>query len=132
MCLYAYFHPPNPSLGMSPPMMLTLVLNYLFMFSHIAFAINFPYESVQLQPLDVRNNSDIVFGNGTSTELPPCKTFPGYVGWPSPERWTAFNASLRGALLQGIPPAAACYGGEYENATRCSAVRSGQFNAVFA
>jgi hypothetical protein len=95
-------------------------------------AVNFPYESVQLQPWEVWNNSDILFGNGSSTERPPCKNYPGYDGWPSSTRWSAFNDSLGGSLLRGIPPAAACYEGEYKDTAKCNAVRRSQNDALFA
>jgi hypothetical protein len=112
--------------------MLSSVLGLSLLISPIVLAINFPYERVQLHPLDVGNNSDIFFGDGTSTKHPACKSYPGYDGWPSSERWTALNTSLGGALLSGIPPAAACYEGKYKNTVRCNVVRSGQYNAVFA
>jgi hypothetical protein len=95
-------------------------------------AFNFPYEGIQLQRSDIGNNSDINFGNGTSTEHSRCKSFPGYQGWPSAARWSAFNASLEGALLKAIPPAAACYAGEFSNASSCNLVRRGQYNVLFA
>jgi hypothetical protein len=112
--------------------MLRSCLVILFLATRTAFAVNFPYESIQLQWSETGNNSDLVFGNGTSTQKPPCKSFPGYEGWPSAARWSAFNASLGGALLRGIPPAAACYEGEFKDASKCNVVRSGQFSALFA
>ena len=104
----------------------------LLLAAQTARAANFPYESVQLQRPEIGNNSDIIFDNGTSTQKPLCKSFPGYEGWPSFNRWSAFNASLGGALLRGIPPAAACYEGEFKDALRCNAVRRGSGNALFA
>ncbi|KAH7346121.1 FAD/FMN-containing isoamyl alcohol oxidase-like protein MreA [Pyrenochaeta sp. MPI-SDFR-AT-0127] len=98
----------------------------------IASAYNFPYESVQLKDSDIGNNTDLSFGRLPVEETPRCKSYPGYEGWPSPERWSAFNVSLGGALIRGIPPAAACYKGEYEDATRCATVRRRQGDALFA
>jgi hypothetical protein len=112
---------------MTPSLLLSLLS-----FAQFVLAINFPFESIQLQRSDVGNNPDIIFGNGTSTNKPPCKTFPGYDGWPSSVRWSALNASLGGALLRGIPPAAACYEGEFKDASRCNAVKREQNNALFA
>lgn len=112
--------------------MLPLLLATVLAFARYAFAINFPYEEVQLQQSEIGDNPDIAFGNRTSTEKPPCKAFPGYEVWPSEERWAAFNISLGGSLIKGIPPAAACYDGEYRDAARCSVVRRGFSNALFA
>ncbi|KAF2818953.1 FAD/FMN-containing isoamyl alcohol oxidase-like protein MreA [Ophiobolus disseminans] len=97
-----------------------------------AMAINFPYESIQLQHSEIGNNSDIFFGNGTNPQKPSCKSFPGFEGWPSAERWSAFNASLGGALIKGIPPAAACYNGEFKDKARCTVAKSVANNALFA
>ncbi|KAH7077623.1 FAD/FMN-containing isoamyl alcohol oxidase-like protein MreA [Paraphoma chrysanthemicola] len=97
-----------------------------------SLAVNFPYENVQLQPWEVWNSSDLVFGNGTSTKRPPCKSYPGYESWPSLAQWNAFNLTLGGSLLRGVPPAAACYEGEYKDTVKCGIVRRGQNNALFA
>jgi hypothetical protein len=112
--------------------MLYAPLVSLLLLSRNVFGFNFPYEGIQLQSLDVRNNSDISFGNGNSTEQPRCKTFPGHEGWPLAGRWNALNASLGGALLRAVPPAAACYEGEFRDESRCNVVRRGQANALFA
>lgn len=95
-------------------------------------AFNFPYESLQLRPSDVGNNSDLFFANDSSAEEPSCKTFPDDETWPSSGRWNAFNASLGGALIKSVPPAAACYTGEYQDAAKCAEVRRGERNAVWA
>ncbi|OAL00635.1 FAD/FMN-containing isoamyl alcohol oxidase-like protein MreA [Phaeosphaeriaceae sp. SRC1lsM3a] len=95
-------------------------------------AVNFPYESHQLKTSEVKNNSDFQFGNSAIISKPVCKTFPGDVSWPSSERWDALNTSLGGALIKGVPPAAACYAGEYNDATKCAAVRRGERNALWA
>ena len=104
----------------------------LFSAAHFAFAINFPYENVQLKESDVGNNSDIAFGKLPVDQSPQCKSYPGYEGWPSTNRWSAFNVSLGGALVRGIPPAAACYEGEYKDAATCAVVRRRQGDALFA
>lgn len=94
-------------------------------------AYNFPYEGVQLEDNDVANNSDIAFGELPVGITAKCKTFPGDSNWPSSERWDAFNASLGGALVRGVPPAAACYEGRYEDAVRCEIVRQGSRSSNF-
>jgi hypothetical protein len=97
-----------------------------------AFAYNFPYESIQLTDLDVGTNPDLAFGSAVTGDLPSCKNYPGYDGWPSLTQWSALNISLGGTLLKGIPPAAACYQGEYKDATICANVRRRQTDALFA
>jgi hypothetical protein len=112
-------------------MLFTFLVSLLLVSGNV-FAFNFPFESIQLQRSDIGNNSDINFGNGTSTEHPRCKRFPDYQGWPSAGRWSAFNASLGSALLRAIPPAAACYAGEFSDASSCNVVRRGQYSVLFA
>jgi hypothetical protein len=112
--------------------MLYAPLVSLLLLSCNVFGFNFQYESIQLQSSEVRINSDISFGNGNSTEQPQCKTFPGYEGWPLAGRWSALNTSLGGALLRALPPAAACYEGEFRDESRCDVVRRGQGNVLFA
>jgi len=97
-----------------------------------ATAINFPYESIQLLRSEIGNDSDIFFGNGPSTDQPPCKSYPGHEAWPSDDRWNAFNLSLGGTLIKGIPPTAACYEGEYKDTARCNVVRRAANNALWA
>lgn len=104
----------------------------LFFTAHFVRAFNFPYESIQLKDSDVGNSSDIAFGKLPVEEAPRCKSYPGYEGWPLPERWSAFNLSLGGSLIRGIPPAATCYKGEYEDMERCADVRRRQGDALFA
>lgn len=43
--------------------------------------------------------------NGTEV----CKAYPGDANWPSDAAWSAFNASLGGALINPIPRAAVCH-----------------------
>jgi hypothetical protein len=97
----------------------------------LCFAYNFPYEATQLTDFDVANNSDIAFGKLPARPLAKCKTFPGDSSWPSLSRWTAFNNSLDGALVKGIPPAAACYKGQYEDAAKCEVARQGARSSNF-
>jgi hypothetical protein len=97
----------------------------------LSFAYNFPYEAIQLTDTDVANNSDIAFGNLPAGPIAKCKTFPGDSSWPSLSRWTAFNNSLGGALVKGIPPAAACYKGQYEDAPKCEVARQGARSSNF-
>ncbi|KAF2738109.1 FAD/FMN-containing isoamyl alcohol oxidase-like protein MreA [Polyplosphaeria fusca] len=96
-----------------------------------AFALNFPFESIQLAQSDVGNNSDIRFGTLPVDIAAKCKSFPGDAQWPSAARWEAFNSSLNGALIKGIPPAASCYSGPYYNAERCSATTRGQRSSLW-
>lgn len=98
----------------------------------VAQAYNFPYESVQLTDADIENNSDLAFGELPVKDLKGCKTYPGYNGWPSAIQWSILNSSLDGALLDGIPPAAACYEGEYKDAVACNNARKRQNDALFA
>lgn len=113
-------------------MVLSSAVITLFAAAQVAFAFNFPYESTQLKDSDVGNNSDIAFGKAPLDEGPRCKSYPGYDGWPSSDRWSAFNVSLGGALVKGIPPAAACYEGEYKDAAKCAVVRRRSGDALFA
>ena len=75
-------------------------------------AINFPYEKITLSESDTLNNPSLAFGN---LSIPPiasssrCKLFPGDKEWPSDSQWTAFNETLDGALIKGVPPAVVCY-----------------------
>lgn len=96
-----------------------------------SFAYNFPYEETQLTARDVTNNSDIAFGELPAGAIARCKTFPGDTNWPSPERWNDFNTSLGGTLVKGIPPTAACYEGQYEDAAKCEAARQGARSSNF-
>ncbi|KAF1978636.1 FAD-binding domain-containing protein [Bimuria novae-zelandiae CBS 107.79] len=94
-------------------------------------AYNFPYEGIQLSDSDVANNPDIAFGKLPGGVNAHCKTFPGDSNWPSVDRWNVLNASLEGALLRVVPPAAACYSGIYEDATKCALVRQGSRSTNF-
>ena len=104
----------------------------IFLVAQAAFAYNFAYESIQLTDLDVGDNPDLAFGNASTGDIPSCKSYPGYEGWPSSTQWSALNMSLGGTLLKGIPPAAACYEGEYKDTAKCSNVRRRQSDALFA
>lgn len=95
-------------------------------------AYNFPYEATQLQDSDVANNSDLAFGVLPGGITENCKTFPGDNNWPSTQRWAALNASLDGALIQAVPPTAACYQGPFYNAAKCENVKRQSGNSLFA
>jgi hypothetical protein len=112
-----------------------LSLAHVFSISFLAFsafAVNFPYESIQLTEADVANNSDIAFGTlPASNNGQSCKNYPQDANWPSEERWSIFNSTLGGALVKGIPPAAACYQGLYFDEARCETVRARQTSSRF-
>ena len=107
------------------------LISFLFVVQ-AALAYNFPYESIQLTEQDVANSPDLAFGEATGAGIPSCKNYPGYDGWLSSTQWDALNVSLGGTLLKGIPPAAACYQGAYQDATKCANVRRRQTDALFA
>jgi hypothetical protein len=101
--------------------------------SQLAFAVNFPFEKVTLKEADVRGNKDLAFGKLPVPDVNKarCKTYASDANWPTAEKWNAFNSSLDGALIKGIPPAAACYEGPYQNAAKCEATRRGQGTSNF-
>jgi hypothetical protein len=100
--------------------------------SHLTVAFNFPFESHQLTEADIANNPDVAFASLTAAaNSSRCKTYPGDANWPSDEKWKAFNASLGGALIKGIPPAAACYKGTYYDANKCATVKKMQSSTLF-
>jgi hypothetical protein len=109
---------------------ITLLLSALLN-AQISLAYNFAYESIQLKPSDIGENPDIAFGEAPDEGLPRCKNYPGYEGWPSASQWKALNASLAGTLIGGIPPAAACYKGEYKDAANCANIRRRQYDALY-
>jgi hypothetical protein len=100
--------------------------------ARLGSAYNFPYEGIQLNISDIGDNPDLAFGILPDVELPRCKNYPGYDGWPLSSQWNALNVSLGGGLLRGIPPAAACYAGEYQDTSKCANVRRRQNDALFA
>ncbi|KAF2871952.1 FAD/FMN-containing isoamyl alcohol oxidase-like protein MreA [Massariosphaeria phaeospora] len=110
------------------PIQISVALSFA---SQSVLGFNFPFESIQLEDSDVANNTDIAFGALPAGDKIPCKTFPGDADWPSDERWNAFRDSLDGALIKGVPPAAACYKGQYEDSVKCAAVRRGQSQSNF-
>lgn len=133
-CLYSTFHSGRGVLlRTSSTLRETLVaamlslgqaVPFLIFASRSAIAYNFPFESIQLKESDVGNNSDIAFGKlPASVNTTRCKTYAGDANWPSVERWNAFNASIDGALVKGIPPAAACYEGPYFNPAKCASIK---------
>jgi hypothetical protein len=103
-----------------------------FLNVQVTLAYNFPYDSTQLTDSDIGNNTDIAFGKAPEGQIPQCKNYPGYDGWPSSTQWKALNVSLGGTLLKGIPPAVVCYEGEYKDSTKCANVRRRQSDALFA
>jgi hypothetical protein len=86
-------------------------------------AINFPFETIQLNDNDIVNFPEISFadksGNG-SLSNEDCKAFPGTKQWPLDDMWTKLNASLSGSLLQPVIPASACYEGPQKDADKCN------------
>jgi hypothetical protein len=113
--------------------MLSLAQAFLYAsLTFSAFAFNFPYESIQATDADMAKNPDIAFGTLPASDSGRhCKTYPGDTDWPPNERWIAFNSSLGGALVKGIPPAAACYQGLYYDEARCEVVRARQASSRF-
>ncbi|OCL05070.1 FAD/FMN-containing isoamyl alcohol oxidase-like protein MreA [Glonium stellatum] len=116
------------------------LLPYLFLILQLLQRVNcynFPYESIQLSDADVRNSSDLAFGNNNNfgqyvnQTRPRCKAYPGDATWPSAVQWATLNSSLGGALIKGAPPAAVCYPGPTYDADRCAYVRSHWFNSTF-
>jgi len=91
------------------------------LFVKYALAVNFPYESIQLTEAEVRNQTDLQFGNTLrpAKSNAVCKTFPGDAAWPSDARWAAFNATLGGALIKPKPVGAVCYSGPDYNPAKC-------------
>ncbi|KAB2102615.1 hypothetical protein AG0111_0g8885 [Alternaria gaisen] len=106
-------------------------LSSVLLLAQAAFAYNFQYESIQLEGSDVADNPDLAFGEAIGGSIPSCKNYPGYDGWPSSTQWSTLNVSLGGTLLKGILPAAACYQGEYKDATKCANVKRRQSDVLF-
>jgi hypothetical protein len=98
--------------------------------AHLVGAFNFPYEAIQLRDSDINGNPDIAFGQLPVGVSAKCKVFPGDNSWPSAERWTTFNTSLGGALIHSPPPAAACYEGPFQDATKCNVLKTGLPNSL--
>lgn len=110
-------------------------VSLLCLASQSALAANFPFERVTLKESDVKNNKDLAFGKlpVSPVNKARCKTYASDANWPTGERWNAFNSSLGGALIKGIPPAAACYEGPYQNPAKCETIRAteGSTNFVY-
>jgi hypothetical protein len=78
------------------------------------------FESVQLADEDIATFPAISFAKGDNkTSEAECRAFPGSADWPSVPDWDNFNASIGGALLYPVIPAAACYPGPDRDATKC-------------
>jgi hypothetical protein len=107
---------------------------YLPLFLSSALAYNFPNEAIQLSEAGVEGNPDLAFGNVKAlnqVNKTKCKLWPGDADWPSDTRWNAFNSSLGGALIKGIPPASYCYPGDGFDGAKCAAARAGFSSIVF-
>jgi hypothetical protein len=87
----------------------------------VTYAVNFPFESIQLKDNDIGDFSEISFGRSFNGSLSSdaCKAFPGTSQWPLNTMWAQLNTSLSGALLQPAIPASACYNGPEKNTTKC-------------
>ncbi|KAI1141709.1 FAD-binding domain-containing protein [Hypoxylon sp. FL0543] len=86
--------------------------------------VNFAFEEEQLTETDIGDFKAIAFGNALTTHPlengPNCREYPGSDNWPLEEEWSRLNRSLGGALIQGVPPAAACYDGPYKDEAKCT------------
>ncbi|KAK0624970.1 hypothetical protein B0T17DRAFT_507998 [Bombardia bombarda] len=85
---------------------------------------NAPFESIQLTPSDIGKFSALQFGDlkqqaAQQSFRTNCRAFPGSSDWPTDAEWKQLNVSLGSALLRPIPVAAACYQGDFYNATTC-------------
>ncbi|KAF2197179.1 FAD-binding domain-containing protein [Delitschia confertaspora ATCC 74209] len=91
---------------------------------------NFPHEGIQLTEAEVKGNPDLDFGKWNPSRpnknITKCKAWPGDANWPNQARWDAFNSSLSGALIKGVPPASYCYAGAGFDQVKCAATRSGR------
>ncbi|KAI1410467.1 FAD-binding domain-containing protein [Hypoxylon sp. FL1857] len=85
---------------------------------------DFAFEQEQLTEADVGDFKAIAFGDASAIypleDGSDCREYPGSANWPLEEEWSRLNRSLGGALVQGIPPAAACYDGPYKDAAKCT------------
>lgn len=99
--------------------LLRLVSTYAVLAWGAGAALDF--ESVQLESEHVESFPGVSFARAvTPPDQPKCKAWPGDDDWPSDAQWSAFNASIDGALLKPVPPAAACYKGPNYNAAFCA------------
>ena len=94
----------------------------------IAHAVNFPWESIQLNNTHVSKFSGVAFGN-TETErarrnknTTECRAFPGSADWPAETDWRQLNNILDGSLLQPRPVGEVCYPGPAYDADRCKSL----------
>ncbi|KAF2747386.1 FAD/FMN-containing isoamyl alcohol oxidase-like protein MreA [Sporormia fimetaria CBS 119925] len=101
--------------------------------SQAVLAVNFDFEKITLSDAEVKGNQHVDFGKlpVPAVNKARCKTYASDRQWPSVGIWSAFNKSVGGALLRGIPPAAACYEGPYYNLTKCDVVRRVQGSTNF-
>ena len=79
------------------------------------------FESTRLEAKDVEAFPAVGFPQ-ENRELPKteCRAFPGSDNWPTDEDWRSLNASLNGALLKPLPPAAVCYSGPSYDMGKCN------------
>lgn len=82
-----------------------------------------PFESVQLETVDIDNFSDLAFGRlpakNFTEPASKCREFPGSANWPTAEEWVRFNNSLGGALIEALPAGAVCYDGPSYSEGKC-------------
>ena len=99
--------------------LLASILGALFVGS--AQCVNFPFESIQLQPRDIRNFSAVDFGNARRPRRASaeCRAFPGSADWPSNRDWARLNDTIDGALLKPTPLGSVCYPGPNYDERRC-------------
>jgi hypothetical protein len=94
-------------------------------------ALNFPYESIQLNDSDIVQNPAVAFGDlstsSSQKDGPGCKAFPGSSDWPTSSEWDALNSTLDGALLKPLPVANVCYQGPTYDAAKCAAIINTSF-----
>lgn len=78
-----------------------------------------------LTHLELSNVSLFLFANEYDASVAKaanstiCKTFPGDSWYPSELVWEVFDLLTGGALIKTVPIGAACYPGDYYNATYC-------------
>jgi len=88
-------------------------------------AVNFPWESIQLNSSHVSKFSGVAFGDAQTERsrrgknTTECKAFPGDTNWPAAADWRRLNDTVDGALLKPQPVAAVCYPGPKYDAERC-------------
>ncbi|KAK8085333.1 hypothetical protein PG997_006604 [Apiospora hydei] len=98
---------------------------------------NFPFEAVQLAPVDTEGFSAITFGDAEYAHpvqglQSRCRAFPGEPSWPPEEEWNKLNESLGGTLLAPHPPGAVCYStSQYYDQGSCNGILTGARSSRF-